>query len=221
MKIHDVRKKLPKHPSKKYKRRPLKKIKRIVVHCDDLGATVWDVARYDIKPNHLSKTGAPGITYHYFIHKDGNVFYCQDEKVVTWHVANFNSTSVGVCLSYKATGNDNPPTPEQDESLIYLLAKLCLSLGIQPTHVVGHRELPGTGYVIRNGKKVLRKTCPGLAIDLAVVRFLVAIKIQTILKVFGLYDAEVDGIWGPKSFKAFSDFIKYKKSFTGWRKLLS
>ena len=44
---------LARHPTKSYKQRKLSKVKRIVVHTTDWGASAKTIAEYDIKPNHI------------------------------------------------------------------------------------------------------------------------------------------------------------------------
>jgi len=71
--------------------------------------------------------------------------------------------------------------------------------------VLGHRELIGSGFLWANAdhtKRQLMKTCPGLTIDLDEFRLQVNKRLQ---KHFGIIE---DGIFGPKSKKAFYEFVK-------------
>lgn len=217
--IEDLTKSLPVHKTKKPSIR--KVIKRLVVHTTDWETTPQRLAEYDIGPNHISQTGCPTITYTYLIGRAGEVFKTTNHEVVTWHVGNWNSSSLGIALLYKtdpafekavADGKPRPkvdprhlPSKEQMESLEKLLLKLCLDLKIPPTKVMGHRELAGTGHILNSkGSKVLRKTCPGMGIDLDVLRYNVTCKVQAVLKDKRLYEGKIDGDWGPKSKEAFS-----------------
>lgn len=219
MKIDDLSLVLPVHPSKKPSTR--KAIKRLVVHTTDWEITPEDLALYDIQPNHISSTGCPTITYTYLIEKSGRIVKATDHGVVTWHVGNWNSTSLGIALVYKtdsaferelvagrARPKVNPrylPSGEQMSSLLDLLTELSISLKVPPTHVVGHRELSGTGHILNSkGSKVLKKTCPGMGVDLDVLRYDTICRVQERLREAGLYDGKVDGDWGPKSRAAFS-----------------
>jgi len=144
-------------------------IQRVVLHCTD-AAPSWDVfqcARYDVGPNHISARGCPTITYAYFVNADGSVQKCLSHDTVSWHVGDWNRSSLGVVLAYRASGNTAPPPAIQVATASELFARLCATLSLSPaTGVVGHRELLGTGYTIQNGMKQLRKECPGLKIDL-------------------------------------------------------
>ena len=112
-------------------------------------------------------------------------------------------------------------------------AYLCLQHKVEPVKsfptyngLVGHRELPGTGF-FRNKQDniVLRKTCPGMTIDLDVFREKVTRKIQETINVFAERRREagtqttgsstgerspktlaVDGIYGPATRRAIQGF---------------
>jgi N-acetyl-anhydromuramyl-L-alanine amidase AmpD len=195
---------MPKNPNprRRYKKRKLKKISKLVLHCDDWDADIMTIANYDVTPHpqhHISKKGCPGFTYHYFIEKDGTVKYAMDLKEITWHAGNHNGKSIGVCIRYRATGNPNPPPKVQLTALQKLLARLCLDLCIDPDNIKGHRELFGTGYKVVNGKKKLRKTCPGMLVNLDEMRYVVSMAVQQVLAGLGLYTGRIDGDFGPKS----------------------
>jgi N-acetyl-anhydromuramyl-L-alanine amidase AmpD len=201
-------------PKRRYKTRKLTKIKKIVLHCDDWDADLWDIARYDVTPredHHISPLGCPGFTYHFFVEKDGKVFYCEDINQITWHAGNHNGDSIGICMRYKATGNPNPPPQEQLDSVYKLMVDLCLLLGTDPDNIKGHRELPGTGYTVVDGVKKLRKTCPGMLINMDKTRYIISMTIQNILAQLGLYKGAVDGIFGPKSEAALAAYRKSEK----------
>ena len=84
-----------------------------------------------------------------------------------------------------------------------------MNLGVDPDMILGHRELPGTGYKIIRGIKRLRKTCPGLLVNMSQVRYAVSIEVQKFLRDMGLYSGRIDGLFGRNSEKALK---KYKKS---------
>ncbi|RLF67744.1 MAG: hypothetical protein DRN26_01575 [Thermoplasmata archaeon] len=216
MKIVDVRRKMYKNPdpNRRYKIRKLNKIKKLVLHCDDLDWDLWDIARYDVTPNpnhHISPKGLPGFSYHHFIEKDGTIFYCETVTKITWHVAAHNTSSIGICIRYRATNNKNPPPVKQIDAVIELMTRLCLILGISPDNIYGHRELPGTGYVIINGRKRYRKSCPGWLVNLDKLRYTISIEAQKTLKQQGYYKGPIDGIFGRKSRKALKKYSKDAK----------
>jgi N-acetylmuramoyl-L-alanine amidase len=214
MQVKDLVLELPLNLKKKPKKRPLSAIKKIVVHCTDWEITPQELAKYDIEPNHISSTGCPSISYHYLVEPDGTVERTAPEEWVTWHAGNYNDESIAVSLVYKTDplfeqgkkkvpAADRIPTAEMMDSLKKLLPNLCLQFGISPLNVVGHRELEGTGWVWVKEHKALRKSCPGMWVNLDQLRRDVASSLQTTMKAGGFYAGKVDGLWGPLSEKAF------------------
>jgi hypothetical protein len=207
MSIVDVRQQMLVNadPALKYKHRSTKDIKQIIIHCDDWHTDYQTVNAYDIGTQcHVNPgKGCPGFTYTYFIMDDGTTYHCMDLEEVTWHAGMHNWESMAVCLSYRATGNKNTPPFIQMSALYELIANLCLQLHITPDHVLGHRELLGTGYILDHGIKKLRKECPGILINLDMVRAEITKRLQTILAQKKLYNGKIDGIFGPKTKMAF------------------
>lgn len=219
MLIKDLVKALPVHPKKKPDTRKVNEINKLVVHTTDWNITPEALAQYDIGPNHISSTGCPSITYAYLVEKDGDILRTAPETWVTWHVGNHNRSSLGIALVYKTDPlfeqgkskqlkAENAPTPKQMESLQALLTDLCLQMGLPPSSIVGHRELEGTGFIWVKEHKQLRKSCPGMAVNLDHLRRSVAGGLQTILLEEKLYTGKVDGIWGPKSQAALGEYVK-------------
>jgi len=208
--IQDFRLVLPVHEYKTYKKRDIKTINKIIVHCTASNCRkeeeLFRLAEYDIGPNHISSSGCPGITYHFMILPDGRLYYTSDITNITWHAGNFNSKSIAVSLCYKGD-NSFVPSP-QIESLYKILSELCLDLNIDPDNIKGHRELPGTGYNIVNGIKKLRKVCPGLKINLDNLRYTVSTSVQRTLKGLKYYEDKVDGVFGRKSEIALDRYYK-------------
>jgi hypothetical protein len=214
MNIKDLVPTLPTHPKKKPKIRKLSDIKKIVVHTTDWDIQPLELAKYDLGPNHIDSTGCPTITYHYYISKFGEVSRTADETWVTWHAAMHNSNSIAICLAYKTDPDFESgkthlpkegriPTVPMLAALTLLLAHLCKFLHISPKEIYGHRELIGTGFILAKGHKKLKKTCPGMSINLDVLRGLVAAELQKQMQSIGLYLGKIDGDWGPKSQAAF------------------
>lgn len=199
-KIIDIRATLPKHSTRKWLKRD--NVSRIIVH-----TTASDnqnphrTARYHVTPgpqNHLSKKGAPGLAYHDFITKAGEVYHCNDYQDITWHCGIWNTSSVGVCMAFR--GQDNvAPTSAQAIALEEHLTILCLYLKIYPQKIYGHREVPGMVTILGNGSKRWKKTCPGLAVDLDKLRRNVTLRLQRRLSAENLYKGKIDGIFGRKS----------------------
>lgn len=173
-------------------------INRLVIHCSDSNGDLESVMSYDAGPNHISKEGLPSLTYHYWIGKD-YVAQTLPLNVVSWHVGQWNSDSIGACLRYRATGAKEPPPFSQMLLAVELASTVCLQLKMTPDQVVGHRELPGTGYDVRTGS--LKKECPGMLIDMTEFRYNVAKSMQTTLALV------VDGMFGPRSKKALLAYV--------------
>lgn len=212
---------LRRHPTKKYKFRSLDAIKYIVVHCSDRDWTLKQLEEYDVdgyvaeEYNHISKEGLPGLTYHETVMKDGKHYHTLPHEEVSWHAGGYNTTSLAVCVMYRV--KDTPPKP-MIWSMIDVCTDLCLRYGLTPDAVVGHRELKGTGWIPgKFGSKRLRKTCPGLNIDMNKVRIEVARLMQVYLSNHKsdtsatLYRGLIDGKFGLKSISALKRFHDMKE----------
>jgi len=214
--------KLSVNPKKKYHSRSLSKIDMIVIHATDRDWDIQTLNKYDVEGriylgndkwdiNHINSRGLPAITYHDVIMRDGTMNQCLDLKTVSWHAGGFNTRSLAIALMYEATNPDTKrpgvgsrftPTDKQLAALYLRARDHLLNLGLDPSAIVGHRELKGTGWFWRKGHKQLRKTCPGLNVDMDLVRHKVTRKVQLWLRQKDLYDGKIDGIWGSKSEKA-------------------
>lgn len=169
--LHDISAVLP--LSRDPERRDIAEIDTIVLHCTAMpGWNVWETARYHTGPNHISADGCPTIAYAYFVEPDGLLYRCLSHDIRSWHVGPWNDHAIGVCMAYDA-GGETPPR-EQLEVAAEICAALAAELELGPDSVLGHRELEGTGYVVEDGKKVQRKECPGLAVDMDEFRRAVA-----------------------------------------------
>ena len=209
----DISKELPRHPTKRYKRRCLDKISRIVIHTTDRDWSILRLVEFDIGPNHISNTGCAAITYHDVIMDQGTVFHTLPYREVSFHAGGYNTSSVAVALMYRCTdpktGKDTfAPTTEALKALTAHCGKLCLKFGLTPNRIFGHRELKGTGWFrSKSGSKRLRKTCPGLQVDLDKVRRAVTEYMQIYLRIQGFYQGKVDGDFGKNTRKAFKAFL--------------
>lgn len=199
----DIRRTIPKHLSRKWKKREY--ISHIVVH-----TTASDnqdpnkTARYHITPgkqNHISKKGAPGLAYHDFITKTGIVYHCNNYEDWTWHAGLYNKKSIGVVLAFKGQ-NGGAPDGKQLIALEEHLTVLCLYLKISPNYIIGHREVPGMFTILGKGSRKYKKSCPGWGIDLDILRTTVSFRLQKRLVTEGLYRSRIDGLFGPKSMAA-------------------
>jgi N-acetyl-anhydromuramyl-L-alanine amidase AmpD len=207
----DIRKTIPRHPTRKWKTRT--NVTHVVVHTT--GSSNQDPAKtaaYHIsvgKQNHISALGCPGLAYADFITKDGTVYHCNSYTDITWHASLYNSRSIGVVMAFEGQNGDMP-LPPQYEALLSHLVILCLYIGILPQNIIGHREVPGMMTILGNGSKRYRKSCPGMAIDLDLMRKQIATRLQERLKEEACYSGEIDGIFGPKSQTALKTFRQLK-----------
>jgi N-acetyl-anhydromuramyl-L-alanine amidase AmpD len=177
------------------------KVNKLVFHCTD--ASGWSPEK--LSNFFVSERNFFCCSYHYYITTE-KVFHMVDENVITWHAGNFNPTSIGFSIDYAATRDEKlqvkiDPKLIENASLtaVYLLIK---GQGrILPKNLFGHRELPITGWVWnkKHDNKLLRKTCPGMAIDLDKFRYDTIRLLQT--KLVELTDIEmpIDGIFGTKT----------------------
>jgi hypothetical protein len=199
----DISGTLPRHATKKHDIRDLSAIKRIVLHTTDWDTTPKRIAEYDIAKNHISDTGCPGITYHEIVMKDGKCYLTLPWNEISWQCGPWNEGSLAVSLMYRVSNDKDvdtfAPTEEAIKAAVSRCGEICLSLGLTPDCVFGHRELQFTGWFWSKGSKVRRKTCPGMQIDLDLFRTRVAAYMQTRMATKGLYDGEIDGDFGPAS----------------------
>lgn len=113
----------------------------IVVHCSASAPSVnADAAMID---RWHRQQGWQCIGYHFVIKRDGTVEAGREVDKIGAHVADYNSISVGICLSGGVDAAQKPEnnfTPEQFASLEKLLKSLRASY---PKAVIqGHRDFP-------------------------------------------------------------------------------
>jgi N-acetyl-anhydromuramyl-L-alanine amidase AmpD len=208
-KMVDIRSSIPKHKTKKWKKRG--KIDKIVIHCT--ASTQQDpnkVAQYHIAPNHISSTGCPSLCYHDFIDNQGVIYHCNNYEDSTWHASLFNESSIGVVIAFEGKDKIIPPITQYDALVKHLVA-LCLYIKILPENILGHREVPGMFTIFGKGSKKFKKACPGMGVDLDYLRQAVTTKLQQRLKDEGLYYGAIDGLFGPKSRSALNNFVPSSK----------
>lgn len=220
-KIIDIRRTIPRHTTRKWKKR--KAIDLIVIHTT--ASNQQDpvkTAKYHITPgkdNHLSKKGAPGIAYHDFIDKDGRLYHCNNYMDITWHAGLWNGKSVGIAMAFKGQTGE-APSYEQSLRLVQHLVILCLYLKVLPKKIKGHREAPGMVTILGNGSKRYRKTCPGWGVNLDLLRQEVTRRLQVRLASEKLYKGSIDGDFGPLSraaLNAFDPTTTYRSQLVKYR----
>jgi hypothetical protein len=179
LEVHNISGSIPKNPN--YDKVPMRsqEISYVVWHCDD--AENWthkNLIEYDLHPNHISPKGCPTPTYTYYIERDGSIWQLTQEVVKTWHSGviskyvdlcpRWNDISLAICFAFKPN-KKNPLPVTQMEAGLHLTTEILLRRHVDSANVKGHRELSGAGHVPGHPDR-LRKTCPGLGIDLQSVR---------------------------------------------------
>lgn len=133
----DFRDRLTQHATKKYRGRSLSAIKKIAIHHSlTKSGSAESFARYHVKEN-----GWPGIGYHFVIEKNGDVKWCNNLEIKSYHVGNSNKFAVGICLvgDYREQLlSDAQLTP-----LLKLLKFLIRELDLSYRDVLGHNEFNG------------------------------------------------------------------------------
>ena len=180
------------------------KIKKIVFHCTD--ADGWTPAR--LSDFFLAERQFPISAYHYYV-TGPKVYHMVGDGIVTYHAAPYNTEGIAFSIDYFASRDEQlniKPHPDVYENALRTATMLCLKYQILPIEgcLVGHRELFGTGWFqSKTGDHILRKTCPGLAINLSASRYEVGRRCQQILSLI------VDGVIGPKTQQAFTQLPRY------------
>jgi N-acetylmuramoyl-L-alanine amidase len=149
----------------------MRAITHIVVHtCGSaskgkaLHQTVDQVRAY-----HMSK-GWTTLGYHRYVEKDGAVREGRPDSTTGAHAAGFNATTLGICCS--GHGDVEPFNTAQMLGLLHQIVIWCRKYNLTPDRVIGHSETDD------HGGPPVYKTCPGLMVDMALIRALVANKLE-------------------------------------------
>ena len=97
---------------------------------------------------HVSVKDWPGISYHFFIGKKGEIFKTNWWKTVSYHVAGRNKECLGICL--EGNFSIHPPTGSQLRALDDLLTYL--QQGFPWTEITFHKKIALPEYPTK---------CPG------------------------------------------------------------
>jgi len=136
---------LAKHATRTWNTRKVSGIEYVAVHQVAGPGSISGIAKYHTRPgeqNHLSEKGAPGISYHYGIDKDGTCYQLTEDKYLTWHCAGKNTKALSVLVVGNFNGPGHEGTEEPTKEQIQALPKLLDYLkGKYPAiKVVGHGE---------------------------------------------------------------------------------
>lgn len=213
--VRDIRQDLPHHKVRKWRPRLLDGLLGMVWHQSLGEGSAQGVARYHVGPNHINKTGLPGISYTFFIETYGEVLLCNRLEDVTYSQGDRtkpgdeNRLYLAVCFA----GNFDAPgyqgTTQVTAGQIHAGMRLWLAcrefFEWDGTGLLGHHHM---------GKAV----CPGSALS-AVIDIVRADRTdrrragldtpkqrQQMLQQLGYYDGAVDGIWGMESRRALARY---------------
>lgn len=188
-------------------------IKTIVFHCTDAeGWTPMRLAQFFIDERKF-----PICSYHYYINQE-KIFHMVGENIITYHAGIWNSDSVAFSIDFPSSMAEKlkiNPDPKLMENAVKMATYLSLKFGVVPSNIKGHRELYLTGWFKnKSGDVELRKTCPGMMINLNEFRYEVTKNIQRTLNFMAINLQNyfiavpkllaVDGIFGPATAKAFN-----------------
>jgi hypothetical protein len=132
--------------------------------------TAAAIRRYHMTPE---KDGGPkggpwrDIGYHRVIRKAGTIELGRALFTAGAHTQGANDT-LGICVT--GDGDTEAWTLAQTTTVVRLCAQWCKHFGWAAEQVRGHREAPS----FFPGAAPTHKTCPGLLVDMAVVRSLIA-----------------------------------------------
>ncbi|MEC6747321.1 N-acetylmuramoyl-L-alanine amidase [Marinilactibacillus sp. XAAS-LB27] len=142
-KFVDYRSQVVKHPTKKFPVLNIQLKTEIAIHhsLTRIGLSGSNARGYS--SYHVNTLGWPGIGYSYVIEPDGTIKFCNPINWRTYHVGNSNNIAVGIVL----TGDFryDKPTPEQEESLRLLVARIKQDQK-QIKRVRSHNEYPGYSW---------------------------------------------------------------------------
>jgi len=120
------------------------KTELIVIHHT---ASKTDLTVQEIHQLHLNQgENWKGIGYHYYINKKGIIYRGRPEKYSGSHALDYNSVSIGICLSGNFEEED--PNINQITSLIELLHYLRIKY--PNAEILGHRDLNATACPGKN-----------------------------------------------------------------------
>lgn len=139
----------------------------IVIHT---AGVLGDPSADEMREYHIHVKGWKDIGYHRVVRKSGLVEIGRPLWQLGAHLEGANDT-LGICVS--GHGDHELWTPEQLFSVLDLSVAWCKHFHWTHDVVRGHRE--GPAYF---GAKPTAKTCPGLLVDMAQIRALVADRLR-------------------------------------------
>lgn len=139
--------------------RPPQNITRITVHHDAIpnngrltdGECLDIIYRTHISTDLKRYRNWPGISYHFWVNKEGDIYQLNNFSDITWH-DDVNSDSIAVCFNgYFHAPYNEKPTQRQLESLKWILDELCTK----------HPEFPADHDDVKGHRERTPTSCPG------------------------------------------------------------
>lgn len=141
---YDSRNYLHWHTQKSYKTRSLEDITGIVLH--HVGTEPWPCTGLELCQATarfcVQERDWPGNPYHFIIPLSGQIYLTNGPEVISYHVAQFNRTTIGICLEGKFM-KGSEPNYRQLKSTAILLQQL-RDIGVDWKAFMGHREFRPT-----------------------------------------------------------------------------
>ena len=205
---------LPWHENRRWSKRKLTDIDKIIIHQELSEGDIASVNAYHIRPNHISDRGCPHFCYHYGIEDNGDIIQANELKDITWHTSGQNVNGIGIMVAgyFKGPGFEDGTTgpnfkqmPAVEELVDYLLASFKFSKQqIYGHYHFGKRACPG--YALEKWIEEQRNTFTVNGQPVNIERN--TKELQKLLKESGFYKAKIDGIHGLRTAKAVRQFQK-------------
>jgi hypothetical protein len=217
----DMRKTLPRHATKTWKRRDPATIQGVVYHqsLEEIGSASGN-AKYHVGPNHISDTGLPGLSYTLFVQRDNKIVLANDVEDITWSqgdatkVGDENAMYLSMCFggNFSGTGyqGTQSPTAKQKETALSFWAYAKNLWMLNNKQLFGHYDFgkpacPGMelSAMIENINNKRDGNAPKFNTTSSLGR-------QEALRALGYLKGEADGVWGPESRAALVAFQRDK-----------
>lgn len=218
--ITDMRGQLPRHVTIAWRKRKLSELEGMVWHQSLSAGSADALARYHVNPNHIARTGLPGISYTFFVEPGGEILLCNSLEDTTYSQGDRtkpgdeNRIYLAGCFggNFDAPGyrGSMVPTVEQLHGGLTLWRACRSAFGFDNDELYGHYHF---------GKS----TCPGTTLSRLIdaIRddetgavegsgpdFSTIASRQFRLKQLNFYAGKIDGIWGLKSRAALTRYQK-------------
>ncbi len=136
--LQDVRDQLPRHPAKRYHTRDLLDISSIIVHQTGTPGNTPPQALAQVQ---IIRQEAPGITYHFLIQGDGDIYWTQSLEQVLQNTLHYETDLTSVAVALAGDFRDEAPSPAQLMAAADVIAWLVSELRLGIEDVVGRSDL--------------------------------------------------------------------------------